>query len=236
MKNWWIVLSIGYLLSGCAATQVALEHKDLQVTTKMSSTIFLDLEDDFEKTIYIDVRNTSDLPLSLSPMIIAHLAQRGYHIKQHPKDAYYILQANVLQAGKTSISAAKQSLYSGFGGTLVGAAVGGVATRSRHGIVVGGLVGTAAEVIASSLVKNVTYSIIVDIQISERSSVVVRERTKSQFQQGDATKISQTARAHKARKKYQTRAVALANKVNLEFFEAEPFLKVSLARSISGIF
>jgi len=236
MKNWWIVLSVSWILSGCAATQIALEHKELRVSTKMSSTIFLDLDSDFEKTIYIDIRNTSDLPLAITPMLISHLVQRGYLVTQHPKQAYYILQANILQAGKTSVSAAKQSLYSGFGGTLVGAAVGGVATRSRHGVVVGGLVGTAAEVIAGSLVKNVTYSIVVDIQISERSDVIVSEKLNSQFKQGDSTKIEQTARSTKERKKYQTRAVTLANQVNLRFFEAEPYLKQSLARSISGIF
>ena len=236
MRKWWIVLSMSWFLGGCAATQVALEHKELRVATKMSSTIFLDLEDDFEKTVYIDIRNTSDLPLMITPMVVAYLVQRGYLIKQHPRDAYYILQANILQAGKTSVSAARQSLYSGFGGTLIGAAVGGVATRSRHGVVVGGLVGTAAEVIAGSLVKNVTYSVVVDIQISERSSVVVAENTNSQFKQGNSTQIEQTAIAQKQRKKYQTRAVAVANQVNLQFFKAEPYLKESLARSISGIF
>ena len=47
------------LLVGCAATQTAMEHHSLDVSTRQSETIFLDPVADSQKTIFIAVKNTA---------------------------------------------------------------------------------------------------------------------------------------------------------------------------------
>ncbi len=50
------------LLSGCAATHVAISKRDLDVQTKMSDTVFLDPVGADRKTVFVQIRNTSDKP------------------------------------------------------------------------------------------------------------------------------------------------------------------------------
>ena len=47
-------------LSGCAASQVMISKRNLDVQTKMSESIFLDPVSPKLKVIYVEVRNTSD--------------------------------------------------------------------------------------------------------------------------------------------------------------------------------
>jgi len=230
-------------LAGCAATQVALEHKDLKVQTKMSATVFLDVENQTERTIYVDFKNTSGQPINIEEMIKQQLVAKGYRIVQNPQEAFYILQANVLQVGKTDPSALRESLYAGWGGPVAGAATAGVigaaAGGSRglgYGAAAGGILGGAAELVAGSLVKNVTYSMITDLQILEKTPETVAQTVTSNLQQGAGTQVRQTSQSVRNRRKYQTRIVSTANKVNLKFEEALPVLKEQLASSIAGIF
>lgn len=47
-------------LSGCNAVTTAIEHRDLIVENKMTDTVFLDPVSSSQKTIYLQVRNTTD--------------------------------------------------------------------------------------------------------------------------------------------------------------------------------
>lgn len=101
------------LLSGCAATQLAIEKHDLDVQTKMSDTIFLDPTSDSKKTIFVQVRNTSDKPdFDISSDVTAAIAAKGYRVVNDPDNAQFVLQANILQVGKVAPSAAQMQ----FGG------------------------------------------------------------------------------------------------------------------------
>lgn len=229
--------------SGCAATEVALEHKDLAVSTRMSSTVFLDVENRTEKTIFLDIKNTSDRELEVRPLIEARLRADGYTITPNAQDAFYILQANILQVGVANPSALSEALGAGFGGSLAGIATGaviGANTSSPYGAMngaaIGGLIGSAGELIAGSLVKNVTYSMITDVQIMERSAQPVSQTISSDLAQGTGTRVQQTALATTERRKYQTRIVSTANQVNLKFETALPALQAQLAKSLAGIF
>lgn len=228
---------------GCAATEVALEHKDLTVSTRMSSTVFLNVENRTEKTIFLDIKNTSDRDLEVRPMIEARLRSDGYTITSNAQDAFYILQANILQVGVANPSALNEALGAGFGGGLAGIAAGaviGANTSSPYGAVngaaIGGLIGSAGELIAGSLVKNVTYSMITDVQIMERSAQPVSQTVSSDLGQGTGTRVRQTAAATTDWRKYQTRIVSTANQVNLKFETALPLLQAQLAKSLAGIF
>ena len=58
-------------LSGCGALHTAVAKRNLDVQTKMSSSIFLDPVEPEQRTIYVDIRNTSDKPeFDLKPQVV----------------------------------------------------------------------------------------------------------------------------------------------------------------------
>jgi Enterobacterial TraT complement resistance protein len=230
-------------LAGCAATEVALEHKNLDVQTRMSASIFLDVEQNQTNTIFLQVRNTSDKDINLEPLLKQKLQAEGYTILNSPQNAFYILQVNVRYVGKTSPSALHDSLYAGWGGPMAGLSTGaaiGAATGGINGLgyggAIGGLVGGAGELVAGSLVKNVTYAMITDVQIMEKTDEAVKQEVQSHLTEGTGTTVGQSSESVRNRRKYQTRVASSANQVNLKFAEARPVLEEKLAASIAGIF
>lgn len=233
------LMSLALILSGCAATTTALRYKDLDVQTKMSNSIFLDPVAPAERTLFVQIRNTSDKPFALEGDVLNRLTQKGYKIVQDPKQATYILQANILSVGMVDESALEKSTLAGFGGVAVGAGVGALLGGSQgvEGAIIGGLVVGAVEVIAGSLTKVVTYAVITDIQISEKTMSGVSEDFKSQLQQGSAnTTVTQQTSRSTNRKQYQTRIASSARQVNLKFQEAFPALRSGLVDAIGGLF
>jgi hypothetical protein len=162
-------------------------------------------------------------------------------LTQNPEEANYLLQANVLQVGKVDLSAARKGFASGYGGGLEGFAMGAIATNTlggSNGLSVGvGILGGILGTVANAMVKDVTYSIITDIQISERvkKGVVVNESNRANLVQGTSGSKTITSNEKTQWKRYQTRIMSTANKVNLDFIEASPLLVQGLVRSISGI-
>jgi hypothetical protein len=237
-----IILSLSLWLCGCAATQVAIEKKDLKVENQMSNTIFLDIENQSERSVFVDMRNTSGKDVNVRERIIGRLRDKGYTIAETPQRAFYILQANILFVGVADPSALHESLYAGYGGVLAGglagAMIGGAAggwTGAGYGAGIGALVGGTADLVAGSMTKDVTYTIITDIVISARTKDNVapsREPGKA----GKSARPAQQSQPPEDRQHFQTRIVSTANKVNLKFEEAMPALENGLAASIAGIF
>ncbi len=236
------MLACAALLSGCAATYTALENKDLDVQTRMSATIFLEPVAPQDRTIFIQVRNTSDKPFNIEPEVASAIAAKGYTIVSDPAQAHYILQANVLAVGRTDQSALDHATGLGYGGVLAGATAGALlGSAGGHaawkGAAIGGLAASGAEVVADALVKVVCYGVVTDIQIQERTGAAVSEQFSSTLRQGTAQTYQQQ---HSAKMtdmlKYQTRIVSSAKKVNLEFPEAEPYLHQGLVQAIAGLF
>ncbi len=228
-------------MSGCSAMHTAIKKKDLDVQTKMSETVFLEPTSPDRKIIYFDMRNTSDKELQVKDKIAAVFKERGYRITQNPDEATYMLQGNILKVGKSDLREANGYLESGFGGSVVGAAAGyAVASGSSGRAVVGaGLIGGALGLIGDALVDDVLYVMITDLQIRERplEGEVVTQVQQANLQQGSSTRVMQDSRGAKVKwKTYRTRIVSTANKVNLDFEEAQPVLESALIRSISGIF
>ena len=160
-----LIVCLGFILGlfGCAATQVAIEKKDLDVQTKMSETIFLDPVAPENRTIFVNIKNTSDKDLDIAADISNAIAARGYKVVQDPNLAHYMLQANVLSVGKTDPSALRETLVAGYGGPLMGAAVGAAATRSWGGAAAGGLISVrtrsdqATAILLSFLIVTVAF-------------------------------------------------------------------------------
>lgn len=226
---------------GCAAMQTSIAHKDLDVRTRMSDTIFLDPVSPDKRTIFISIRNSSDKDFGLSG-VMGRIVSRGYTVVNDPEKAHYILQANILYVGKadpTAIEDAMRDGYGPLGGIIGGAVLGSAISRSRRGAVVGGALGGAAELLAGSLTKNVTYTTITDVEISERSTGPVKQETSTRLRQGGgtgSTSVRQESKVNTNRKKYRTRISSTANKVNLKFEEARPALEAGLTRALSGLF
>ncbi len=239
-----MVLGSCHLLVGCNATHTAINKRNLDVQTKMSSTIFLDPVTENKRTIYVQLRNTSDKQeLNIEPCVMAALQAKGYVIVQNPEEAQYLLQANVLQVGKTDLRAAECALSRGFGTALVGAATGAaigslVQPESDRAAAAGGLMGAAVATVTDAMVKDVVYSVIADVQISERAgnAMVVKEKTRSKLAQGNSGYKEITSTQKISWNRYQTRIVSTANKVNLKFEKACPLLVQGLSGSVAGIF
>jgi hypothetical protein len=91
---------------------------------------------------------------------------------------------------------------------------------------------------ADSLVKAVNYTMITDVQISERAGkgVQVKEQFNASLNNGTASNTQQVSSKTSNYQRYRTRVVSNADKVNLQFKDARPALEQGLVKSLSGIF
>lgn len=229
------------VLTGCAATQTALEHRTLEVSTKQSETLFLDPVSKSQKTIYVSIKNTSDETVDITPQLKTALSNQGYRVVNQPNLAHYLLQANILKVGKMSIAASQSALGGGYGSAIAGAVAGTAAgsfTQSSTGMIAGGLAGGVIGLAADSLVKDVNYTMITDIQISEKvgKGIKVNEQFQSHLKNGSSSVTSQTSLRDSQYQRYRTRIVSNADKVNLKFVDARPALEQGLVKTITGIF
>ena len=229
-------------LMSCAALQTAIEHRNLEVSTKQSQTIFLDPIPNSEKKIFVDVRNTSDQDLDITPQIKDALKARGYRIVSNPTQAHYMLQANILKIGKMSISASREALGAGYGsmlsGALVGAGTTGAFTNSAGSIVGGGVAGGLIGLATDSMIRAVNFTMITDVQISERvgKGVKVQEEYNANLKNGTASVTKQVSNKETNYQRYRTRVVSNADKMNLQFKDARAALEQGLVKALSGIF
>ncbi|WP_419421629.1 complement resistance protein TraT (plasmid) [Legionella sp. D16C41] len=234
-----ILSSVVATLCSCAATQTAIEHGKLSTSTKMSETIFLDPVSSSQKTVYVSVKNTSDQNINFSRPLAQALESHGYKVVKNPGSAHYLLQANVLKVGKMSRGTSEAAIGAGFGSALTGIGSGvavGSLTNNSNAMVVGGLAGGLASVAADALIKDVNYAMITDVQISELSGQKITQKTRSSLQNGLSTNTVQAYLENTSFKRYRTRIVSNADKVNLKFADARPVLENSLAHAIAGIF
>lgn len=243
-KKTLIVVLGAVLLTGCAATQTMISKRNLDVQTKMSNTVFLNPVEDSQKSIYIQIRNTSDKSnFAFNDELKNALESKGYKVTTSLNNAHYLIQANILQVGKTDPSAAEKALLGGygsnFGAVVAGGAVGALASAGNlKTMAVGGLLGGVIDTVANAAVKDVTYTAITDLQISERAGkgAKIQETDESTLQQGTSSVSRQTTSSQAGWMRYQTRILSTAEKVNLDFNDALPVLKNGLANSIAGIF
>ncbi|ENN6351737.1 complement resistance protein TraT [Providencia huashanensis] len=241
MKRKSLIVSLflgAFLLTGCGAMSTAIKKRNLEVNTQMSETIWL--EPSNQRTVYLQIKNTSDKDMSgLQSQIANEVKAKGYTITTSPDEAYYWVQVNVLKADKMDLREAQSFLNQGYQGAALGAAIGGGiaafntnSTGTALGVgLASGLIGMAAD----SMVEDVNYSMITDIQISEKTKANVTTTNIAALKQGTSGSKIQTSQQDGDRHKYQTRIVSNANKVNLKFEEAKPVLEQQLAKSISNI-
>ena len=186
----------------------------------MSKTIFLDLDNQIEKSAYVEFKNTSDKEIDLNTAVKNAVRKRGYTLTDSAKEAAYIYQGNILYVGEVDPAALRTAVRRGWGygyaATAGGAAAGGAigyglggGRGAAVGAASGGILASATELITGSLTKDVTYTIMTDIQLTEKTS--------------------------KGKKIHKTRVASTAEQVNLEWEEAEDQLIQGLAKSLGGL-
>ena len=225
------------LVAGCSAVNTAVKKRNLEVQTKMSASVFLDPVATDKRVVFLQIRNTSDKPgLDVKSPIRNAVAGKGYRVTENPDEAHYMIQANVLQVGKSDLREAQGMLSQGYGGVAEGALIG-AQFGSGDGKVASSLLGAAAGLVGDALVEDVFFSIITDLQISERAKegVIVTEKNRAKLKQGTSGHKSVSSTEETTWKRYQTRIMSTANKVNLKFEEAQPVLVGGLTQSISGL-
>ena len=175
----------------------------------------------------------------LQTLLAQDLRAKGYTVTSSPDTAYYWIQANVLKAEKMDLRQSQGFLSTGYEGAATGAALGAGITAynsNSGGAILGiGLAAGLAGMAADALVEDVNYTMVTDLQISERSKSTVTTDNIGALRQGNAGIKLQTSSEEGNRMKYQTRVVSNANKVNLKFEEAKPVLEAQLAKSVAGI-
>lgn len=243
------------ILGGCAAAQVAVSKKELDVQTKTSTSIFVDPVAKSKRKVYLEVRSgvMEFDRRAFKNFVKEQFSQgdNGYVLVDEPGHAHYFMSAYVLNLEKASPTAAQAALHSGYSGpaamragAAAGAMVGGLAgSRRDHrsaigGAAVGSLVGAGASLVANSIVKDVTYMLVCDIQIKERArkGVYGKKDTSIRTRVSDEGASSQTFSEVVDKKEYRTRIVTTANKMNLQLAEAQDMMFQKTAYAMAGFF
>ncbi len=238
-----LVLSV---LGGCAATQVALSKKDLDVQARTSTAVFVDAVAKEKRTVFLDVKSgvmefdRRAFKTFVTEQFLAN--DNGYRLIDDPDQAQFTMVAYVLNLEKASPTAAESALHQGYlGGSIAAGAVAGSVIGNNNyyrGAAVGGLAGGAIELISGSLVKDVTFMLVCDVQIKERTKngAIVRKDSKVDSKISDAGTSRQTVSEVSNQKEYRTRIVTTANKANLKLEEAENLMFKKTAYAMSGFF
>jgi hypothetical protein len=235
-----LITGMGSLV-GCNTASKMIKHGNLEVETKMSETIFLDPIDDNKKTVLLQIRNTSDKSgLEIESKIRSAIESKGYRIVNSTQSANIMIQANVLQVGKSTLENPFQALTGGYGsgleGFATGAAIAGATGGSGRSMLGIGLITGIGNTILDAAVEVVNFTMITDLQISEKADGnFVSESSDASLKQGNSGYKKSTWEQKTNWKKYQTRIMSVAKKTNLKFEEAEPKLTEGLVKSISGL-
>jgi hypothetical protein len=243
--------------SGCA------NHMTLtrQLQTQASNTIFL--QPTKEKIVYIEARNASDNPHALLSELPNRLTQKGYTIVNDPDQAHFLVQATTIFAAKAKPGTTLESLVAGGFGSMIGGGIGSAIAISRgtgFGMIPGGAaVGALAGFIGSKVTEDSQLSLVLDVQITERTKEQVEQVVSSQVAQGGglpsqnktialfsgqsinaphAGQMTETIQeVHRGHTRmHRARYAAMAQEMWMSEVEASKDLVNRLTDSISGLF
>jgi len=244
-----LILIISYLsaLAGCAAVNTSVAKRNLDVQTKVSTAVFVDPVKKKYRTVYVDVRS-SVMEFDRKSFWKAMRKsfdenENGYRITDDPDAAQYHLSVYVRTLEKASPTAAEVALKQGYqddraAGAAAGAVVGADQTGSWTGATGGSILGALGTTAANAFVQDVTYMLIADIQIKEktRKGVFVRKDSQISAKISDAGTSTQRVSEVSKHKEYRTRVVTTANQANLELADAQDLMFKKTSYAISGFF
>jgi uncharacterized protein YcfJ len=225
------------VFSGCATTAgngtsaSGLSSGNVTLSTKMSSSIFLQPVSPSDKIVYVSTRNTSTATgLNFKNHLISELIGEGYRITNNPQDAHFMVMSNILYIGKeTQSHTLAGALAGGFGGALIGSRY-----NSGTSTIAGGALGALAGGILGSLLASTKYMMIVDIQLEERQAGTYTT-SSTNASQGIASNETTYNAGVKNWAIYRDRIISQASAMNLNFASAEPLLKKQMSHSIANL-
>ena len=234
-------------LSGCAAIETSIAKRNLDVQTKISTAIFVDPVKRSKRLVYVDIRSgvMEFDRRALRAAVKQELAsnENGYRMTDDPDKAQYQMNIFVIALEKASPTAAERALKQGYIGDRRAGAAAGMMVGAEHGhsgtsMAVGGILGAVGATAANAFVQDVTYMLVADVQIKERTrkGVFVRKDSRISAKVSDAGTSTQTVSEVSKQKEYRTRIVTTAEKANLELAEAQPLMFKKTAYAMSGFF
>ena len=175
-------ITLSMLFQAACANHMTLTA---QQSTRASNSVFLTPTK--EKTIFIEVRNTSDQPSAVLSELPAAIAAKGYTLTEDPDQAHFILQVTTVFAAKAKPGATLDTLVSGGFGAAIGGAAGTTLalTRGGLGFIPGGtLIGAGVGLAASKLTEDTQFTLVADAQITERTKGAVEQTITTQSKPG----------------------------------------------------
>ena len=117
------------------------------------------------------------------------IESKGYRIVNSTQSANIMIQANVLQVGKSTLENPFQALTGGYGsgleGFTTGAAIAGATGGSGRSMLGIGLITGIGNTILDAAVEVVNFTMITDLQISEKADgEYVSESSDANLKQG----------------------------------------------------
>ncbi|MDQ1237813.1 MAG: complement resistance protein (plasmid) [Wigglesworthia glossinidia] len=227
-----IMMSVIVLLTvtNCETINTVIKRKNLEMHTYMSKTIYL--EPSNNNTVYVQIKNTSDKKLNkLQNKIFSSLQRKGYKITFFPENAHYWIQANILRIEKTNTQTRNALLHDCFEKDL------DTINFNKSCKIDDFRYFNSIDEISSTFIEDTNFVIVTDIQISEkvkRSGVKVF--SQSTILQGSNGKRIETSNEINDRRHYQTRILAYASQINLDFYQIKEKFEDQIANSISEIF
>jgi len=204
------------MLGGCAATQVAVSKRELDVQARTSTAIFVDAVARDNRTVFLDVRSgvMEFDRRAFATFVREQFAQNdnGYKLVDDPDKAQYQMQVYVLNLEKASPTAAETALRQGY--------VGDYDEKEQ-------VSREALDLDFDGKVDQVNYY---------EKGVIVRKDTQISTKVADAGGSTQRVSEARDRKEYTTRIVTTANKVNLKLEQAQDLMFRKTAYAMSGFF
>lgn len=224
-------------LPGCAA----IEHRNLQVSAKMSDSIFINPEN-LDKPIYVRATNTSDFQeIDLTQLIKDKITAAGRNVTSNPKEAAYQLQANLLFLGEEQKGMTMEgAVAGGVGGALAGGMLANSRSMNNYGGTLTGLAvgaaGAGIGALTGSMVHVDTYAGVVDISIKEVVDGGVTGTETANVQNGSGAAKQTTRAINETRQEYRTRIGVKAVQTNIDRNAATKSITERLASQIAGYF
>ena len=238
------MLAISGLLC-LATTQVvgcsAISHRNLEVQAKMSDTIFLNPEVlESGKAIYVRAINTSDFQeIDFNNLLKEKIAKSGRKVTSNPKEAAYLLQANLLYLNEQKKDMTLEgAIAGGVGGAIAGATIASNSNFGGQSLAVAGVGLAAAGVgaLVGSMVHVDTYIGLTDIQIKENAAGGVHGEVTSNHSQGAGSQIQTSQMIDDTRQEFRTRIGVTAVQTNIDRKEATATIAERLASQIASYF
>lgn len=242
------------LFTGCATM-------NLQTQAKLTKTVFIDHSQLKNKTIYLQVTNTSGENIDLKSSLKSNLEKKGYKIVDNSKDAEYGLLLNVLFANNLKeANAIKNGLAAGTTAGGMSAISGGGGTDS---LIIGASAALAGAIVGKAFEDEV-FRAVVDITVRDYSLDEIKT-TRTQHDTGGrlhnvarAGNVNQlagtlgnknggadmqsgvseaiTTESTRNYEDHRTRAFIEATKMNLKLSEALPIMQAKITSQISNLF